>query len=144
VATVLGAAIGLERARRGHAAGIRTMAMVSIGSCLFTLLGAVVVGGSVDPTRIAAQVVTGVGFLGAGTILRAGDVAGGIRGLTTAATIWVVAAIGMTAGFGFYLLAAGSTALVLAGLIVLHAVRDPLLRATGSADDEDDARTGGP
>jgi putative Mg2+ transporter-C (MgtC) family protein len=142
VALVLGAVIGLERARRGHAAGIRTMAMVSIGSCLFTLLGAVVVGGSADPTRIAAQVVTGVGFLGAGTILR-GDVSAGIRGLTTAATIWVVAAIGMTAGFGYYVLATGSTVLVLAGLIVLHAVREPLLRATGTTDEDEDARPGG-
>src|SRR5262249_8212306 len=105
VALVLGAAIGLERTRRAHAAGFRTMAMVSVGSCLFTLLGDAIVGSRTDPTRIAAQVVTGIGFLGAGTILREG---GGIRGLTSAATIWVVAAIGMAAGFGFYVLAVGA------------------------------------
>jgi putative Mg2+ transporter-C (MgtC) family protein len=101
VALILGMAIGLEREYRRHPAGLRTMAMVSVGSCLFTLLGTIVDGRSVDPTRIAAQVVTGIGFLGAGAILRQGVT---VHGLTTAASIWVVAAIGMAVGFGFYIL----------------------------------------
>jgi putative Mg2+ transporter-C (MgtC) family protein len=135
VALVLGAAIGLERTRHQHAAGFRTMAMVSVGSCLFTLLGDALFGPNTDPTRIAAQVVTGIGFLGAGTILRD---RGGIRGLTTAATIWVVAAIGMTAGFGFYLLAVGAAVLVLVALIVMRVVRRPLVGLLPSLDDDED------
>ena len=125
----------MERERRGHAAGFRTMAMVSVGSCLFTLVGAELFGGSrVDPTRIAAQVVTGIGFLGAGAILRAG---GSIRGLTTAATIWVVAAIGMAAGFGAYVLAAGCTALVLAALVLMRLVRRRFIGTLVPPDEED-------
>jgi putative Mg2+ transporter-C (MgtC) family protein len=135
VALVLGAAIGLERTRRQHAAGFRTMAMVCVGSCLYTLLGAELFGGGRgDPTRIAAQVVSGIGFLGAGTILRD---SGGIRGLTTAATIWVVAAIGMAAGFGTYVLAIGGAALVLLALIVMRLVRHPLLRLLPFTDDDE-------
>jgi len=124
VALVLGAAVGLERERHGHPAGLRTMSMVSTGSCLFTLLGAALFTSGTDPTRIAAQVVTGIGFLGAGAILRGG---GGVRGLTTAATIWVVAAIGMAAGFGTYVLAVGTAALVLLGLITMRLLRRRLL-----------------
>jgi putative Mg2+ transporter-C (MgtC) family protein len=134
VALVLGAVVGLERERRGHAAGFRTMAMVSSGSCLFTLLGAALFAGGTDPTRIAAQVVTGIGFLGAGTILRA---EGGVRGLTTAATIWVVAAIGMAAGFGVYILAVGTTALVLVGLITMRILRGRILNRLVPAEEED-------
>lgn len=134
---MLGAAIGVERTQRNHAAGFRTMAMVSVGSCLFTLLGDVILGSRTDPTRIAAQVVTGIGFLGAGAILRE---AGGIRGLTTAATIWVVAAIGMAAGFGFYVLAVGSTALVLLALVAMRIIRPHLLRVLPSRDEDDDER----
>jgi putative Mg2+ transporter-C (MgtC) family protein len=121
---VLGAVIGLEREQRGHPAGFRTMAMVSVGSCLFSLVGEVVVGPHADSTRIAAQVVTGIGFLGAGTILREGR---GIRGLTTAAAIWVVAAIGMATGFGLYVLAAGGTVLVVLTLLLLRVVRRRVL-----------------
>ena len=135
MAVVLGAVIGLERTRQQHAAGFRTMAMVSTGSCLFTLLGDVVLGRTTDPTRIAAQVVTGIGFLGAGTILREG---GGIRGLTTAATIWVVAGIGMAAGFGFYVLAVGAAALVLLALVAMRLVRPHLLRILPGQEDEDE------
>jgi len=135
---VLGAAIGLERAQRQHAAGFRTMAMVAVGSCLFTLAGDAVVRGG-DPTRIAAQVVTGIGFLGAGTILRGTD---GVRGLTTAATIWVVAAIGMSAGFGPYVLAVGATALVLAALIAMRLLRGQILRLLPLGDEEDGGDAG--
>ena len=135
---MLGAVIGLERERRGHPAGFRTMAMVSVGSCLFSLVGAVAVGPQADPTRIAAQVVTGIGFLGAGTILREGR---GIRGLTTAAAIWVVAAIGVATGFGLYVLAAGATAMVVLTLLLLRVTRRRLL---GILTDDDEERPPGP
>jgi putative Mg2+ transporter-C (MgtC) family protein len=117
VALVLGAVIGIEREYHDHPAGLRTLALVAFGSCLFTALGAYLFGRSTDPTRIAAQVVTGIGFLGAGAILRTGD---GIKGLTTAATIWVVAAIGMAVAFNLYLLAMMGTAMVLAWLLVFR------------------------
>jgi putative Mg2+ transporter-C (MgtC) family protein len=117
-ALVLGGVIGLERERQERAAGLRTVTMVSLGSCLFTLIGAYGFGGPsrVDPTRIAAQVVTGIGFLGAGTIFLRNDL---VRGLTTAATIWATAAIGMAAAAGAYFLALFTTLLVLFVLTVL-------------------------
>ncbi|HVD01227.1 MAG TPA: MgtC/SapB family protein [Candidatus Dormibacteraeota bacterium] len=141
VALVLGAIIGIEREYRGHPAGVRTMAMVSVGSCIFTASGLFIFSGhNTDPTRIAAQVVTGVGFLGAGAIFRAET---GIRGLTTAAAVWVVAAIGMTVGFGLYLLAAGAATVVLVGLVLVRPIelhffsetsRHPLRRRDDSAE----------
>lgn len=94
------------------------MAMVSVGSCLFTVVGAYF-GPGTDPTRIAAQVVSGIGFLGAGAILRHGT---NVQGLTTASTVWVVAAVGMAAGFGDYLLASGAAALVLVALLVVRPI----------------------
>jgi putative Mg2+ transporter-C (MgtC) family protein len=101
LAAVLGAVLGVERSRAGQSAGIRTNMMIAIASCLFTFLGAEVfpMDGPRDPARIAAQIVTGVGFLGAGTMLQTKNK---VRGLTTAATIWLVAAVGMTVGIGFY------------------------------------------
>ena len=108
VAAVLGGAIGVERELRDREAGIRTHLLVSLGAALFTVVSAygfhefLASGASVvraDPTRIAAQIVTGIGFLGAGAIIREGL---SIRGLTTAATLWVVAAIGMACGAGWY------------------------------------------
>lgn len=100
VAIILGAAIGLERQWRLRTAGIRTNALVAGGSALFVIVGAVGLvdgGATADPTRVAAQVVSGIGFLGAGVILRDGA---NIRGLTTAATLWCAAAIGTLAGAG--------------------------------------------
>src|SRR2546423_6491918 len=94
VALVLGAIIGLERERQERAAGLRTVTMVALGSCLFTVVGAFGFS-QTDPSRVAAQIVTGIGFLGAGTIFLRKDL---VRGMTTAATIWAVAAIGMGAG----------------------------------------------
>ena len=117
VALVLGAVVGVEREYHGHPAGLRTMATVSLGSCLFTLVG--VLPMHTDPTRVAAQVVTGIGFLGAGAILRSGT---SVRGLTTAAAIWVVAAIGMAAGFGYFILASVTAILVLIFLAFLRPV----------------------
>lgn len=98
------------------------MALVAVGSCMFTALGfEPVFGRAVDPTRIAAQVVTGVGFLGAGSILRQGEY---VRGLTTAASIWVVASLGMAAGFGYYLIAIFTTAVVILTLIGIRPIEN--------------------
>ena len=106
VAAGLGGAVGLERELRERQAGLRTHLVVCVGAALFTLVSAygfrdVVEQGRivVDPTRIAAQIVSGIGFLGAGAIIRQGL---SVRGLTTAATLWLVAAIGMAVGAGFY------------------------------------------
>jgi putative Mg2+ transporter-C (MgtC) family protein len=116
VAAVLGGAIGFERELRERQAGLRTHLLVSLGSALFTLVSAygfhsfLVSGGALvrtDPTRIAAQIVTGIGFLGAGAIIRQGL---SVRGLTTAATLWLVAAIGMATGAGWYAAAIIATA----------------------------------
>ncbi len=102
VAAALGGAIGLERELRERQAGLRTHLVVCVGSALFTLVSAYGFTDSgirVDPTRIAAQIVTGIGFLGAGAIIRQGL---SVRGLTTAATLWLVAAIGMATGAGYW------------------------------------------
>src|SRR3954467_2096959 len=100
VAAVLGGAIGFERELRERGAGLRTHTVVSVGAALFTLVSAYAfIGPRVDPTRIAAQIVSGIGFLGAGAIIRQGL---SVRGLTTAATLWLVAAIGMASGAGYY------------------------------------------
>ena len=106
VAAALGAAVGVERELRDREAGIRTHLLVSLGSALFTIVSAygfhefLASGQAViraDPTRIAAQIVTGIGFLGAGAIIREGL---SVRGLTTAGSLWIVAAIGMAVGAG--------------------------------------------
>ena len=123
LATLLGGAIGLERELGGKPAGLRTNILICIGSVLYThlsiaMLSAIGGGGGTgtDPTRVAGQIVTGVGFIGAGTILHA---RGAVVGLTSAATIWVVAAIGVALGSDYYLEAVGTTLaviVVLAGL----------------------------
>jgi putative Mg2+ transporter-C (MgtC) family protein len=113
LASVLGGAIGLERELGGKPAGLRTNILICIGSVLYTHLSIAMVGGTTDPTRVAGQIVTGVGFIGAGTILHA---RGAVVGLTSAATIWVVAAIGVALGSGFYLEGIGTTLVVLAVL----------------------------
>jgi putative Mg2+ transporter-C (MgtC) family protein len=128
LAGFLGASIGLERELREREAGLRTHLLVCVGSALFTIVSAygfrdfLLHGGSVvraDPTRIAAQIVTGIGFLGAGAIIRQGL---SVRGLTTAATLWVVAAIGVAAGAGYYSAAAITTVLVILSLWPLRIV----------------------
>jgi putative Mg2+ transporter-C (MgtC) family protein len=110
LAWLLGGSIGWQREAHGHAAGLRTHALVCVASCLLSLLSFSGEGG--DKGRVAAQIVTGIGFLGAGVILRRG---GSVRGLTTAATVWVVAGIGIAVGAGlhFALLAVLTTALTL-------------------------------
>lgn len=109
IAAVMGALIGWERAAHGHEAGVRTYATVALGACTFGLISLYVNGRS-DPTRIAAQVVTGVGFLGAGVILRD---RGRITGLTTAATLWATAAVGLAVAYGMYTLGLVNTVIIL-------------------------------
>jgi putative Mg2+ transporter-C (MgtC) family protein len=119
LAVALGAVIGLERQLRGKAAGLRTNILICLGSAVFTIISKQMAEPGGSFTRIAAQIVTGVGFLGAGAIIQD---QGGIHGLTTAATIWIVASIGMACGAGFYSLAIMSTIIaivVLIGLIKL-------------------------
>lgn len=110
LAVVLGGAVGLERERKGKPAGLRTNILICMGAALFTVLSYRIAGGRGDPGRVAAQILTGVGFIGAGTILH---MRGSVTGLTSAATIWVVAAIGMALGAGAYLEALGATLLVM-------------------------------
>jgi putative Mg2+ transporter-C (MgtC) family protein len=119
LAATLGAVIGYERERAGKPAGLRTHVLICTGAALFTIAGIFGFTGS-DPARIAAGVVTGIGFLGAGAILhRRGEI---VAGLTTAATIWAVAAIGLAAGAGLYLVSAVATAIVLIVLVLPHAI----------------------
>jgi putative Mg2+ transporter-C (MgtC) family protein len=143
VAAGLGGAVGLEREVSDQPAGFRTHILVALGSCLFTLVSAYSFGaflGSAgqpqfrfDPTRIAAQIVSGIGFLGAGAILRYGTT---VRGLTTAASLWVVAAIGLASGFGAYLLAVTTTAITLLALVGLRPLRRRLVRGLRKEHEE--------
>lgn len=110
LAIVCGGAVGMEREMRGKAAGLRTNILICVGATLFTQLSIDLAGGRGDPGRLAAQIVTGVGFIGAGTILHA---RGAVTGLTSAATIWVVAAIGVSLGSGAVLEGVGVTLLML-------------------------------
>ena len=114
LAAALGAALGFERELRQKSAGLRTNVLIAVGSALFTLMSISMAGS--DPTRIAAQIVTGIGFLGAGAIMRTGS---GVQGLTTAATVWVNAAVGVAAGGGEYRLALTATGITLVALLVL-------------------------
>ena len=121
IAALLGAAIGLEREIHEHPAGMRTHLLVALGSAIFTELSIYGFVGTttapIDPSRVAAQVVSGIGFLGAGAILKYGT---SIRGLTTAASLWTAAAIGMAAGAGEWLIAAVGTAIVIFSLWPLN------------------------
>ena len=122
LAAVLGMVIGFEREHAGHTAGVRTHVLVAVGSALFTEISFVAFGAAgtdADAARVAAQIVSGIGFLGAGAILRYGRV---VRGLTTAASIWAVAALGMASGTGEYVLAAGGTIIILSALAPLRTI----------------------
>lgn len=116
---VLGAAIGFERELHRQPAGFRTHSLVALGAALFTIVSAFGFGDAADPTRIAAQIVSGIGFIGAGTILQ---YRGHIRGLTTAASLWSVAAVGTAAGAGLAVLAVMATVLILVILSLLDRV----------------------
>jgi len=123
----VGAILGLEREWRHKNAGLRTQILIALGSTVFTLMSYELAAGvpGADPGRIAAQIVTGVGFLGAGTIMRTDS---GIQGLTTAATVWVNAAIGIAAGAGRYHLALIGAAVTMAALLILHPIEIALDR----------------
>ena len=121
LAAVLGAIIGYQRERAGKTAGLRTHVLICLGSALFTVASIYGFGITTDPARVAAGVVAGVGFLGAGAIMhREGGL---VAGLTTAATIWAVAGIGMAAGAGLYLVSAVTTVLVLVVLFIPRPIR---------------------
>lgn len=140
LAVVFGGAIGLEREIRGKAAGLRTNVLICLGAAVFTIISRQMAAGHSDSlTRIAAQIVTGVGFLGAGAIIQD---RGGVYGLTTAATIWLVSSVGMACGAGFYGLAGITTLAAIIVLIGLSGVEKPLSRyikknkAVDLSDDE--------
>ena len=121
LAAVLGAAIGFQREKAGKQAGIRTHVLICVGAALFTIVSAYGFGTGADPSRVAAGVVVGIGFVGAGVIMRRGE-EGIVAGLTTAATIWAVAGIGLAAGAGLYVPAAVVAAVVLIVLLVPHSI----------------------
>ena len=132
LAALIGSFIGWERERHGSDAGIRTYMAISIGACAFSLISVHVAYES-DPTRIAAQIVTGIGFIGAGVIFQD---KGGVAGLTTAATLWATAAVGMASAFGMYVLAIITGGLIFATL-ALHNLPGwkQLSRRQGNQDD---------
>jgi|TARA_B100002003_G_scaffold238298_1_gene256347 putative Mg2+ transporter-C (MgtC) family protein len=117
LAAALGAIVGYERRRADKPVGLRTLILISTGAALFTV-ASVYAFGDGDPTRVAAGVVAGIGFLGAGVILRRRT--GGIEGITTASVIWVVAAIGLAVGAGLYLIATVTTVVVMLVLLLLR------------------------
>jgi len=121
LATALGAIIGYQRERAGKPAGLRTHILICAGAALFTVASLYGFGTAADPARIAAGIVAGIGFLGAGAIMRRGE--GVVAGLTTAATIWAVAAIGLAAGAGLYLVSAVTTVITLIVLYLPHPIR---------------------
>jgi putative Mg2+ transporter-C (MgtC) family protein len=132
LALLLGGLIGFEREQSNHAAGLRTNTLVCLGSCLLMMLSMYGFGDfanepnvRLDPARLAAQVITGIGFLGAGTILFTGK---SITGLTTAASLWVVSAIGLAVGAGFYLAAVTATGSVYFILWAMNKVEKRFLR----------------
>jgi putative Mg2+ transporter-C (MgtC) family protein len=129
LACLLGGLVGYERERHNRPAGLRTHILVCQGSALVMIVSIAGFGGELgvsgDQARIAAQVVSGIGFLGAGTIMRQGSA---VRGLTTAASLWVVAAIGLATGIGLYAAAATATGLVLISLFSLSRVEDMMAR----------------
>jgi putative Mg2+ transporter-C (MgtC) family protein len=134
MAALCGAIVGLERELKRKPAGFRTNILICVGAAMYMSVGLLLVhagGEQGDPSRIAAQVVTGIGFLGAGCIIQAGA---RVTGLTSAATIWVVAAIGIVSGAGFPLLAVIAAVLVVATLAVLGVLEKRYLE-TGSPDE---------
>jgi len=135
IAAAAGAAIGAEREITEQAAGLRTHIMVCIGSCLFTIASIYGFHGhTVDPSRVAAQIVTGIGFLGAGAILRE---RGSVHGLTTAASVWVTAAVGLAIGAGLYWIGVFAVVVAVLSLWVLRPLRKRLREARVSKEPDD-------
>lgn len=118
LAAFLGAVIGFQREKASKPAGARTLGLISIGAAMFSVISIMSFPGG-DPSRIAAGVVTGIGFLGAGAILHRH---GGVEGLTTAATIWVAAGVGLAAGAGLYIIAPAVTLIALILLFLPHKI----------------------
>ena len=148
VAALLSAALGWERASAGKAAGLRTHMLVGVTSALYTTVGLLfierwgtVAGMRSDPIRIVEAIATGVGFLGAGTIFFARR-RGTVKGLTTAASIWSTAAVGVAAGSGYVIVAAGAAALVLVILHVLDRLEPAAMRAREADEDEEERPAG--
>lgn len=133
LATLLGVAIGVERQWRARMAGLQTMALVSMGAALFLILGAYTFHREQDPTRVAAQIVTGIGFLGAGVIMKQGS---SVVGLNTAATLWATAAVGALAGAWMWREAIAGAAIVIAGNTLLRPLADRMDRARMEAGRE--------
>ncbi len=135
-AAFLGSILGFERELRHKSAGLRTNILIAIGSALFTLMSYEIAAETVgaDPGRLAAQIVTGIGFLGAGAIMRTNA---GVQGLTTAATVWVNAAVGVAAGGGEYHLAYIATAITVAVLLVLQPLETMIDRRFGKGRPEE-------
>ena len=130
----VGGMVGLERELRRKPAGFRTNILICVGAAMYMTVGLLVIdidNRSGDPTRIAAQVVTGIGFLGAGSIIQSN---GRVSGLTSAATIWVVAAIGIIAGAGYPILAFVASCMVVLTLVVLREVESRFLDPTATDD----------
>ena len=121
LAAALGAAIGYQREKAGKPAGLRTVVLVCVGAALFTIASIYGFGTVADPSRVAAGIVVGIGFLGAGAIIRREG--GVVGGLTTAATIWIAAAIGLAAGAGLYIISAVATGVILIVLLLPHPIR---------------------
>ncbi len=133
LAAALGAIIGFERERQNQPAGLRTHIILAIGATLAMILSITLpinfralTGGNADPARLAAQVVSGIGFLGAGAILRFGT---NVKGLTTAASLWTMAVVGLTIGAGLYYPAVGTAILLLISLTLLNVLEKRLIRA---------------
>ncbi len=136
IAVVLGMVIGIERVFVHKEAGMKTHAMVSLGAAAFIIISELIASkysiiGGLDPTRMASQVIVGIGFLGAGSIIFQGNK---LSGLTTAGGLWVTASIGMAAGFGFYKLAIVTTLLVLIILIVVNIFEIPIRKILEDKD----------
>jgi len=132
LAAVLGGAIGAERELNDQPAGLRTHMLLTIGACLFTLISAYGFEGGTDPSRIAAQIVTGIGFLGGGAIVRYGLT---VKGVTTAASIWATASVGVAIGAGSYVLGIGGAVLTVATLFGLRSA-DVVLQRWGVSREE--------
>jgi putative Mg2+ transporter-C (MgtC) family protein len=134
-AALLGALLGFEREMKQKSAGLRTNILISVGAALFTLMSyEIAEGANTDPGRVAAQIVTGIGFIGAGAIMRTDS---GVHGLTTAATVWVNAAVGVAVGGGEYHLAFIATGVTLAALLVLQPLESIISRRFSRPDEPD-------
>jgi len=137
VASGLGLAVGMERALVHKEAGMKTHALVSLGAAVFIIISEIISLrytslGSLDPTRIASQIIVGIGFLGAGSIILQNN---RLLGLTTAGGLWVTAGIGMAAGFGLFSLAIITTVLVLAILLIVNLFENPIRKIAKKEDE---------